>query len=906
MKQQKTLKLYNLSPKEIFEKFSSNIKGLSENDAKLRLEKFGKNNLEKKRDWKLSKIILSQFNDVLVWILLVAAGLAFIFGEYRDVVIILIIIAINATIGFLQEFKAERILESMRKLAIDRSLVIRAGQKIEVDSKLLVPGDIVFVVAGDGISADGYLLESFNLKVNSFIFTGESTPESRDVKILEGEVDFADIDNMVFMGESVVAGEGKFLVTQTGSSTKLGKIANLTQEIKDELTPMQKQMRRLGREISVLSVFIGILVMIAGQYFKVSLYENFLFALALAVSVVPEGLPAAISVALSLGMKRLLKFNVMAKKLNAVETLGSVSTICTDKTGTLTKNELVVVKVVVNNKSLSLEANGYEPSGRFFLDGEIVEPENVSNLGTLFKIGTLCNDAVLVNKNGIFSIFGDPTEGAIIVAGKKYANLDGFFEKGEQKITENPFSSERMMMSVVYQNVNKDIFSYVKGSPDIILDRCVKYRQESEEFYFSEEEKEKIRKMYNEMSAQALRVMAFAIKKISSGDYQYEQDLVWVGMMAMIDPPRKEVPEAILRCRELGIKAMMITGDYELTARAIADNIGLTQKADANPNISINGKSLEKMTDKDVYQKIKNGACVFARISPEQKLRIAGILKKNGQVIAMTGDGVNDAPALKKADIGIAMGITGTDVSKQASDMILLDDNFASIVNGVKEGRTIFINLRKFVHYVLTSNASELFTVLFGVILQVPAPITAIQILSIDLATDVFPSFSLGMEPPEPGIKSNENNSKKSIITWVGFRRIIYLGVLMATGGAVAFIWSMLRGGWNFGETIFFDSALYVKSTTATYSVLAISQMANLLQSRSDKLSPLQLGFFKNKYLIGSIFLSFAILLSFMYLPFFQQNLRMLPIDWIDWSVVAAVTLLVYLFEESRKEKTII
>ncbi|EKE15788.1 MAG: hypothetical protein ACD_11C00105G0013 [uncultured bacterium] len=900
--EKKVFGIYNLDLKEVLEKFSSSGNGLSETEAQKRLKESGKNIIERKSGWKWPKMIFNQFNDVLVWILLVAGGLAFLFKEYRDVTIILAIVGINAVIGFLQEFRAERVLESMRKLAPDNSFVIRDGKKKEIDSKLLVVGDVVSVSAGDSVPADGYLLESFNIKASSFVFTGESIPETKEAKVLVGEVDFADVDNMVFMGETVAMGEGKFLVTETGSRTKLGKIADLAQNVQDESTPMQKQMKKLGREISVLSIFIGILVMIGGQYFKVSLYENFLFALALAVSVVPEGLPAAISVSLSLGMKRLLKYNVLAKKLNAVETLGSVSMICTDKTGTITKNELMVVKAVVDNIFVEVSGSGYEPKGKFLVNGKEADPEKISNLEMLLKIGTLCNEASLAEKNGAYVIIGDPTEGALIVAGKKFSQEENYFKKGEKKITENPFSSERMMMSVVYENIHQEKISYVKGSPDVVLNLCAKYRIGEKELDFSQEEKMKVKKMYDAMSSEALRVLAFASKKIEGGDEKYESGLVWIGMMAMIDPPRMGVSEAVAQCKELGVKVIMITGDYEITARAIADKIGLTEKQDKNSNLSISGKTLSEMKDEEIYAKIKNGACVFARISPEQKLRIASILKDNGQIIAMTGDGVNDAPALRKADIGVAMGLMGTDVSKQASDMILLDDNFSSIVNGVKEGRLIFSNLRKFAHYVLTSNASELFTVLFGVLLQIPAPITAVQILSIDLATDVFPSFSLGLEPPEPGAASKENNSQKSIMTKDGFRRIIYLGILMATGGAVAFIWSMLRGGWNFGESIVFDSALYMKSTTATYAVLAMTQMANLVQSRSEKYSPFQLGFFKNKYLIGSIFLSFLILLAFMYAPFFQKNLRMLPIDWQDWLMVVVSMIMVYLLEERRKE----
>jgi len=902
----KNKNIYNLSVAEILKKFSTTEKGLSEEEAKNRLKEFGQNKLQKKVSWRWLKLIFNQFNDALVWILLVAASLAAFFHEWRDVTIILIIVAINAIIGFFQEFRAERIMDQIKNLTTEKAVVFRDGEKKQIDTKFLVPGDAVFVVSGDKVPADGYLIENYDFKVNSFIFTGESKAEMKSAKVIvEENVALADIDNMVFMGETIAVGEAVFVVTGTGMNTELGKIANLTQEVKEDLTPMQKEMRTLGRDVTILSVLIGVLVLIAGQYFKMSLYQNFLFALALAVSVVPEGLPAAISVALSLGMKRLLKDNVLAKKLNAVETLGSVDIICTDKTGTITRNELTVTKVVVNNQIIEVSGSGYAPTGDFLVAGKKVVPKEIANLELLCKIGALCNDASLVKKGESYEILGDPTEGAIVVLGRKFNAKKNFYEVGEKKINENPFSSERMRMSVIFKNANTN--SFVKGSPDVLLDLCTQKKIGDEVNKFTDAEKEAVKKMYNMMSASALRVLAFAYRNLdefSKKDYtqEAEKNLIWVGMMAMIDPPRQNVGEAIKECKRMGIKVIMITGDYEITARAIAKNVNLID-GDENTFEIINGKTLNELKDAEVYKKIKARDVVFARIAPEQKLRIATILKNNRQVIAMTGDGVNDAPALKKADIGVAMGVIGTDVSKEAGDMILLDDNFASIVKGVKEGRTIFVNLKKFVHYVFTSNASELLTVIFGVILQVPSPITAIQILATDLGTDLFPSFALGLEPQEPDAGNEKAVSKGGIMTVKGFRRILYLGVIMATGAVIAFLWSMIRGGWNFGEKIDSDALLYIKSTTAAYAVLSMTQMANLLQSRSEKLSPFQLGFFKNKYVIGAIFISLGMLLLFMYLPILQKYLHMAPIDWKDWSVVVASFVAVYIWEEARKSE---
>lgn len=897
--------IYNLTSDEVLEKFNSSFSGISEEEVRLRRKKHGLNLIKSSDKFKWLKILGSQFNDALIWILLVAALLAFLFGEQRDVVIILIIVSVNGAIGFFQEFKAEKIIDKIKKLSSDRAIVIRDGEKKEVDSKFIVPGDIVFVSSGDNIAADGYILESFNLKINSFVFTGESTPKlKKSGTIDEKNVPVSDMENMLFSGESVAVGEATFLVTGTGRNTELGKIAALTTQVKDLPTPLQNKIRTLGRTITALSVFIGVAVIVAGQYYHMSLYKNFLFALALAVSVVPEGLPAAISVALSLGMKNLLKKNVLAKRLSAVETLGSVGIICTDKTGTITRNELMVTRIYLGGKEYEVDGEGYSPRGKFYFEDEPIDAKDVNGMETLFSVGILCNSANLLEEGGKYSIVGDPTEGALIVAGKKYFGNSEEYEIGKEKIWENPFESERMRMSVVFGS-EKGKISYVKGSPDVLLDLCDEIEIDGRIEKISEEQKIKIRNSYNKMSGEALRVLAFAYRNmdgVSEEDYpkESEQKLVWVGMMGMIDPPRAGVSEAISRCSKMGIKVMMITGDYEITAEAIAKKAGIIQEGEKYEVIS--GKKLMAMGDEEIYAKARKEKIIFARIAPEQKLRIAGVLKSKGEVVAMTGDGVNDAPALKKADIGVAMGIMGTDVSKEASDMILLDDNFSSIVNGVTEGRTIFQNLKKFVHYVLTSNASELFTVVIGVIMQIPSPVSAIQILAVDLGTDIFPSFSLSMEPTEPG--TSKKKKGEDVINLKGFGRIAYIGIIMAVSAVVAFLLSMMRGGWNFGREMVEGSALYIKSTSAAYAVLSMSQMANLLEARSESLSVFKLGFFKNKFAILSIFISLGILLCFMYVPFCQKYLGMVPIEWQDWIVVAISFLAVFLFEEARKSES--
>ncbi len=899
---------YNLTKTEVLEKFQTSLTGLTSQQARERLKEAGFNEVQKKQTWSWFSLLINQFNDALVWILLVAGGLSFLFHEYRDTTIILLIVGINALIGFFQEYKAEKTLENIRQLASDKAVVVRDGQRQEIDAKFLVPGDLIHIASGDTVAADAYLLEGYDVYVNEFIFTGESKAGKKTVAPQDGEnLNLVDIDNMVFMGTSLTRGTAVAIVAQTGMQTQLGNIANLVAEVKEEDTPLQKQMRVLGRDVTIAAVSIGILVMIAGFYSKTSLYDNFLFALALAVSVVPEGLPAAISVALSLGMKRLLKRNVLAKKLNSVETLASVDIICTDKTGTITRNELMVTNILCGDEELTVDGEGYAIKGSFLAFGRKIEPTANLQLQELLQVGVLCNDADVVEKNGMCSIAGDPTEGALLVVAKKFQADLNFFRRSLEKIDELPFSSERMRMSVIFKDQkNSAITSFVKGSPDVLIDLCTQKKVGGKILPFTVEDQQRARNSFNAMSEQALRVLAFAVRDLSNVPKEKyageaEKDLIWLGTMGMIDPPRLDVRKAIAQCTQSGIKVIMITGDYEITARAIARKVGLLNSSSSEV---INGKTLDTLSDEELIAKIKSKELAFARIAPEQKLRIATALKKSGFVIAMTGDGVNDAPALKRADIGIAMGKIGTDVAKNASDMILLNDDFASIVEAIKEGRTIYQNLRKFVYYVFTSNVSEFFTVAIGVLLGIPAPIAAVQILAIDLGTDIFPSFSLSLEPSEPDIMQRKPfKSKEKVIDKAGIFRLIRVGLLMATGAVIAFILSMKRGGWDFGNKIAFDSVVYMKSTTAAYAVLAMTQMANLLQARSEKLSVFTIGFFKNLYALGAIVISVLILLALMYVPLLQQYLHMAKIDWQDWLVVIISVLAVFIFEEARKSE---
>jgi magnesium-transporting ATPase (P-type) len=893
---------YQYEPEEILSFLGTKTGGLSREEVATRQARYGKNRMEKKRDYWVVKLFLRQWNDVFVWILGVAGVLAIVVGESRDALVIAIILLVNTLMGFFQEFKAEQILEKLAQYMTDRTIVIREGEKQEVDAADIVPGDIVFLDGGASVPADGSIIEAYNLKVNSFIFSGESVPEARRSGAMRGEVAQNDIENMLFTGESVVAGEGRMVVVGIGAETELGKMAQMTAALKQEPTPLQKKMTRFGHQVALVSLAMGLIVLVTGQHFGLSLYASFLLALALAVSVVPEGLPAAISVSFALGMRRLLGHRVLAKKLSAVETLGSVSVICSDKTGTITKNELTVTRVVLATTVYEVSGVGYAPEGEFSLAGKPVNATELPGGEMLFRIGALCNSASLVARPGGYAILGDPTEGAILVATRKYHAKEGFFERGNRKISELPFASERMRMSVAYQN--GITASYVKGSPDVMLELATHWITPEGRRPFTTEDRVAVQAVYDQLSSQALRVLAFAYRDLEGlpeSVYvdEMERQLTWVGMMAMIDPPRSGTKEALLQCREYGIRVMMMTGDYEKTALAIAREIGFF--APGAPEVVVHGATLAHMTDQALSDILKQDV-IFARIAPAEKLRVASLLQSEGHIVAMTGDGVNDALALKKADIGIAMGIIGTDVSKDAADMILLDDHFSSLVSGIREGRTIFRNLKKFVHYVFTSNVSELVTVLLGFLLHIPMPITAIQILATDLATDLLPSFALGMEPEEPGVKQGSpSNGKQSVMDWAGVRRVMVLGSLMAMGAVCAFLLSLLRDGWVFGASLPTEDLVYVKATTAAYITIALTQMANLLQSRSATRPFFRMPFFSNWYVWGAMAFSVGLMVAFTTLPFFQEALGMTNIGWLDWLTALLFTLLIFFFEEARK-----
>lgn len=880
--------------------------GLAAAEAARRRAIVGDNLLRRQSRLRWALVLLRQFTDALVWVLLGAAALAAAFQEWRDVKIILIIVGINALIGFIQEYKAERTIEKLAELVDNHAVVVRDGHRQETAIAGVVPGDILVVAAGDRIPADGVVIDATTFSVNGAVFTGESRAEQRvSASAAAGGATIADVATMVFAGETAVTGEALVAVTATGMATELGRIADVTQKVPEDLTPLQRKMLLLSKRITIAALTISAVVIGIGQFLGMSLYANFLFALALAVSVVPEGLPAAIAVTFSLGMKRLLKKNILVKKLNAVETLGSVSVICSDKTGTITRNELTVVAAITDGTTIAVTGTGYAPQGDFLHGDRPVAPQDAPTLQRLLQTGMLANAASLNRDGDTYTVVGDPTEGAILVAGRKYRDDDVWHVAGETKVYERPFTHERRRMSVVYRNAHT--VSYVKGSPDVLLERATHIRRGEAIVAITDDDRAAARAAYDDLSRRSLRVLACAERTLddipqTAWDEESERDLTWLGMLAMSDPPREDVAPAIADCRRLGLRVMMITGDYGITAEAIARDIGLA--SDAHGYEVLTGALLDTLTDDEVYARFRAHDLVFARTAPEQKLRIATLLRTRGEVVAMTGDGVNDAPALKRADIGIAMGITGSDVAKEAADMILLDDRFASIVRGVREGRTIFRNLRKFVHYIFTSNASELTTVVIGTIFHIHAPMTAVQILATDLGTDIFPSFALEFEPDEPdgtARATRTSNARRNVLGFAEVRRILALGVLMGVFATAAYVWSLLRHGWHWGASLSGSDPLYIAATSATYGVIAMTQMANLLQSRSERFTPLQLGFWRNPHAIGALLISVCMLLVFLYVPPVAAALGLVPLEWQDWLVVIIATIAIYVWEDRRK-----
>jgi Ca2+-transporting ATPase len=773
---------HSIEAVQVLKELNTDIhRGLSEDEVKTRLEKYGYNELKKEEKISPFTLFINQFKNILIIILLIAIILSVITyfidpekGEIVDAVIIAVIVVFCAVLGFVQEYRAERALEALKKMLSPTITALRGGKEEEVSSKELVPGDILLLEAGDKIPADARLIENHSLRCDEAPLTGESVPVGKDIKPLLEEVRVSDRRNMVFTGTIVTYGRGKAAVTSTGMRTEFGKIAEEVTAVETEKTPLEKRTEEIGKWLGIISLIICFLVagisvireVIGGKIDFPFIVTMVMFAVALAVAAVPEALAAIVTGALAIGMHQMAKSNALVRKMPAVETLGCTTVICSDKTGTLTKGEMTVRKIYTGGKAIEVTGVGYEPKGEF--KGSEIDIKNSKSLQMLLQGGLLCSDAILEEKEGKWFVKGDPTEGALVVAAVKVGLHETEMRIENTRIEEIPFSSERKRMTTIHQMADGKRMAFTKGAPEVVLQRCSHILDDGGMRELKETERGQILKANEEMAQGALRVLGFAYRdcpdSIACTEEHLEHDLVFLGLAGMMDPPREEAIEATKVCKQVGIKPIMITGDHKLTAVAIAKEIGIYKDGDR----VFTGEELEKMSDEE-FEKIVDRVTVYARVSPMDKLKIVKAWKARGEVVAMTGDGVNDAPALKQADIGVAMGISGTDVAKEASDMVLNDDNFATIVKAIERGRWIYDNIKKYLTYLLRCNITEVVVIGGVVLVSGPEylPLLPAAILYMNLATDGLPALALGVAPPDPDLMQRPpRDPKESVFSW--------------------------------------------------------------------------------------------------------------------------------------------
>ncbi|MBN3883258.1 MAG: cation-translocating P-type ATPase [Nostoc sp. JL34] len=918
--------------------------GLTPQEIQQRLQKYGPNELEETAGRSAWEILLDQFKNIM---LLMLIGVALISGfldvmrlqsgglkpgevPFKDTIAILAIVILNGILGYVQESRAEKALAALKKMTSPLVRVIRDARLVEIAAKELVPGDVMLLEAGMQIAADGRLIEQSNLQVRESALTGEAEAVNKQASLkLPEDTSLGDRLNVVFQGTEVVQGRGKVLVTNTGMTTELGKIAAMLQAVESEPTPLQQRMTQLGNVLVTGSLILVAIVVVGGVIkdggFK-NIQELLEVSLSMAVAVVPEGLPAVITVTLALGTQRMVRQNALIRKLPAVETLGSVTTICSDKTGTLTQNKMVVQSISTNNKTFRVTGEGYAPTGDFQLNGQKISLEESPEISALSVACAVCNDSVLQKEQGEWAILGDPTEGALItLAGKAGIEKDQWNSK-LPRVAEFPFSSERKRMSVIAQVQqvatgeassrgidpaiagflqSEPYLMFTKGSPELTLARCTQIHLGNDTGTVTEAQRQQILAENDLMASKGLRVLGFAYKPLAEippegSDEASEQGLVWLGLVGMLDAPRPEVRAAVQECREAGIRPVMITGDHQLTARAIATDLGIAQEVDASGNPSgvrvLTGQELQRMTDQELEQNV-DLVSIYARVSPEHKLRIVQALQRRGRFVAMTGDGVNDAPALKQADIGIAMGITGTDVSKEASDMVLLDDNFATIVSATKEGRVVYTNIRRFIKYILGSNIGEVLTIAAAPLIGLGGvPLTPLQILWMNLVTDGLPALALAVEPPEPDVMQRPPFSPRESIFARG------LGSYMIRIGIIFAIISIALMWWAYQHT---HAAGYQGDPetwkTMVFTTLCIAQMGHAIAIRSNNRLTIEMNPFSNIFVLAAVVVTTILQLMLVYVPPLRDFFGTHYLNMQELGVCIGFSALMFVWIEAEK-----
>lgn len=857
--------------------------GLSSEEAKKRLAHYGPNKLEEREGPNPIAIFLSQFTEIMVIILLIASAISFLLGDVKETIAILVIVILNAVLGFIQEYRAERALQLLKKLATPVVKVKRDGRIKEILAEELVPGDIVLLEAGTRVQADLRLIEAINLRTDEAPLTGESTPVDKNSRVvLPPETPVSDRVNMAFMGTGVTYGRGVGIVVETGMKTELGRIAKMIQTVRRETSPLQEKMAEVGKGLAMAAGVLVLIVFILGLWRGENIHTMFLTAVSLAVAAVPEGLPAVVTITLALGAQKMVKRNALIRKLPAVETLGSVTVICSDKTGTLTENRMTVTILDVAGETVDLTEK-LSKVGPFLEVGENFFEEKSQAIHLLLVGGALCNDSYLEPdsiKPSRFYAKGDPTEGAMVIAAARFGLWKDELEKQAPRVSEVPFTSERKRMTTVHR-INNDAFipfntpyvAFCKGAVSSLLEISSRVWNADHPEPLDDSWRERIVRADTNFASQGMRVLGVAFRPLEEIPDEPEKDMIFVGMMAMIDPPRPEVKEAVAKCKTAGIRPVMITGDHPQTALYIARQLGMDEGGEV-----VTGVELEKMTVEELEEKAEK-VTIYARVSPEHKLKIVQALQRRGHIVAMTGDGVNDAPALKRADIGIAMGITGTDVSKEASEMVLLDDNFATIVAAVEEGRVIYDNIRKFIKYILSSNVGELFIMLIAPLLGRPIPLTPLQILWINLVTDGLPGLAFGFDPAAPDTMKRPPRPPGENIFAKIWKYILLVGLLL---GFTALL------------PEFFSLGSEKSWQTMIFTTLALAQMGNALVVRSEKESIFRIGFASNPILLVSVLLTLILQLFVIYLPPLQRIFKTVALSWWELLISFALASIVF------------
>ena len=909
--------IHSLSVQDVYAALGVDEKGLSQEEADRRLAQYGKNVIKKIKGKPLIVKFLSNFTHLMAILLWLAGIIALVAQMPELAVAVWLVNVINGLFSFFQEFRAEKATEALRNMLPVYVRVIRDSQEQKIPAEGLVPGDIMILSEGDSISADARLVEDSDLRVNQSTLTGESHPvfKSKDA-VMRTDLSRAERPNLVFAGTSVSSGSGKAVVFSTGMDTEFGKIASLTQGMKEEMSPLQKEMARVTKLVSAMAVGIGAFFFVLAIFLaSVNVAESFIFSMGMIVAFIPEGLLPTVTLSLAMGVQRMAKRHALVKRMSAVETLGCTTVICTDKTGTLTQNEMTVSNLFLPGRPLKVTGVGYSPEGKITGDGEVNPGEG--DLADLIVAAGLCNNARLIppdEESARWTVLGDPTEAALlVVAGKAGIDLRGK-ESSLPRVRELPFDSNRKRMSTIHEMPDRTKVAFVKGSPKEVLELCTSYRSGGNGVPMDQAVRDSVMAANDDYARSGLRVLAVASRVLNGGlslpsslsDYTpdlIEKGLTFLGLVAMADPPRPEVAAAVEECRRAGIRIIMITGDYGLTAESIARRIGIIRGGDTR---IITGVDLEQITDEQLKEALK-GEVVFARVAPEQKLQVVTALQEMGHIVAVTGDGVNDSPALKKADIGIAMGLTGTDVAKEAADMILTDDNFASIVSAVEEGRAVYNNIRRFATYILNSNMPEAAPFIAYLFSRgaIPLPLTVMQILSIDLGTDMVPAIALGAELPEAGVMDQPPRAQKERLLNrpLLVRAFLWYGIMESAIAMFAYFFLNSQFGWP-GVPLASSGVVYRLATTMTFAAIIFCQIGVVFNCRTSRASVFKVGIFSNRLVIVGIACELALLCLLSYVPFFQGIFNTAPLGIREWLFLIIWPPVILFIDEIRKALT--